>query len=261
MIHERDRGTDRQTAHRNCDHSCTFGSTRCSRSRRHCCSCPARPHGCDRHCGSRNFAGAVACYLRSQSLAWFQSYIPGRTQHVRCGGKCSTLSDIICGVPQGSVLGPILVIIYTADLASIVAQHGLSLHQYADDNQGYGSCQSDATSTLSSDITECVDDMYSWMRSNRLQLNGEKTEVMWCSFTRRLSQLPNSSIVVAGANVHPVSTVRNLGVYTDSDLGVATHIRKTVSCCFAALVYRKGETWTTCVSNFNPPYSPYDVIL
>ena len=40
-----------------------------------------------------------------------------------------------------------------------------------------GSCQSDATSTLS-DITECVDDMYSWMRSNRLQLNGEKTEVM-----------------------------------------------------------------------------------
>jgi len=73
------------------------------------------------------------------------------------------------------------------------------------------------------------------MRLNRLQLNGEKTEVMWCSSTRRLSQLPNSSIVVAGANVHPVSTVRDLGVYTDSDLGAATHIRKTVSCCFAAL--------------------------
>jgi len=70
---------------------------------------------------------------------------------------------------------------------------------------------------------------------NRLQLNGEKTEMMWCSSTRRLSQLPNSSIVVAGANVHPVSTVRDLGVYTDSDLGSATHVRKTVSCCFAAL--------------------------
>ena len=52
------------------------------------------------------------------------------------------------------------------------------------------------------------------MRSNRLQLNGEKTEVMWCSSTSRLPQLPNSSIVVAGANVHPVSTVRDLGVYT-----------------------------------------------
>jgi len=129
----------------------------------------------------------------------------------------------------------VLFIIYTVDLASIVAQHGLSLHQYADDSQVYDSCQSDATSTLSYDITECVDDMYSWMRLNRLQLNGEKTEVMWCSSTRRLSQLPNSSIVVAGANVHLVSTVRDLGVYTDSDLGVATHIRKIVSCCFAAL--------------------------
>jgi len=51
----------------------------------------------------------------------------------------------------------------------------------------------------------------------------------------RLSQLLNSSIVVAGANVLPVSTVRDLGVYTDSDLGAATHIRRTVSCCFAAL--------------------------
>jgi len=132
-------------------------------------------------------------------------------------------------------IGPSLFIIYTADLASIVAEHGLSLHQYADDSQVYGSCQSDATSTLSSDITECVDDMYRWMRSNRLQLNGKRTEVMWCSSTRRLSQLPNSSIVVAGANVHPVSTVRDLGVYIDSDLSAATHVRKTVSCCFAAL--------------------------
>ena len=50
-----------------------------------------------------------------------------------------------------------------------------------------------------------------------------------------MSQLPNSSIVVAGANVYPVSTVRDLGVYIDSDLGAATHVRETVSCCFAAL--------------------------
>jgi len=133
------------------------------------------------------------------------SVLPRRSHTTRplYGGKCSTSIDIVCGVPQGSVLGPIIFIIYIADLAPIVAEHGLSLHQYdqyADDSQIYGSCRSTAISTLSSDITQCVDTVSSWMRSNRLQLNAEKisttTYSMWCSSTRRLSQLPR--ILVAG---------------------------------------------------------------
>ena len=73
------------------------------------------------------------------------------------------------------------------------------------------------------------------MRSNRLQLNAEKTEVMWCASARRQSQLPRCPITVGGASVVPVSVVRDLGVYIDSDLGAASHVRRTVSCCFAAL--------------------------
>ena len=73
------------------------------------------------------------------------------------------------------------------------------------------------------------------MRSNRLQLNADKTEVMWCSFTRRLPQLPSSPLAIAGAYVHPVSSVRDLGVFIDSDLGASTHVRKTVSRRCAAL--------------------------
>jgi len=73
------------------------------------------------------------------------------------------------------------------------------------------------------------------MRSNRLQLNIDKTEVMWCASTRKLSQLPNSPLIVAGVSVDPVSVVRDLNVYIDNDLGAATHVRRTVSCCFAAL--------------------------
>jgi len=116
----------------------------------------------------------------NSALGWFRSYLAGRRQHVRCGGKRSALSDVICGVPQGSVLGPILFILYIADLASIVADHGLSLHQYADDSQIYGSCQSDATSSLSNTVSQCVDSISKWMRSNRLQLNADKTELMCC---------------------------------------------------------------------------------
>ena len=216
MIHERDRQRNGQTAHRNCDHSCTFGSTRCSRLRRHCCTCPARPHSFDRHCAWITKFCWSGCVLPSVTISCMVSVLSRWTHAAR-----SLWRHMFYSYRHHL---SILFIIYTVDLASIVAQHGLSLHQYADDSQVYGSsCQSDATSTLSSDITECVDDMYSWMRLNRLQLNGEKTEMMWCSSTRRLSQLPNSSIVVAGANVHPVSTVRDLGVYTDTDTGTRTY--------------------------------------
>ena len=107
-------------------------------------------------------------------------------------------------------------------------------------SQIYGSCRSTATSILSSDITQCVDAISSWMRSNCLQLNAEKTEVMWCSSTRRLSQLPHTPIVVADEDVHPVSSVRDLGIFiNDNDLGAATRVRRTVSRCFVALRQRR----------------------
>jgi len=73
------------------------------------------------------------------------------------------------------------------------------------------------------------------MCSNRLQLNADKTEVMWCTSTRKLTQRPSSPLPVAGALVQPVDAIRDLGVYIDCDLGASTHVRRTVSRYFAAL--------------------------
>jgi len=70
---------------------------------------------------------------------WIRSYLSGWTQHVRRGHKKSTLTRLVCGVPQGSVLGPILFVLYTVDLISLIESHGLSAHLYADDTQVYGS--------------------------------------------------------------------------------------------------------------------------
>jgi len=72
------------------------------------------------------------------ALKWFQSYLTSRTQYVRRGTARSTIVQLICGVPRGSVLGPILFIMYTADLVSLIQQHCLSPHLYADDTQIYG---------------------------------------------------------------------------------------------------------------------------
>jgi hypothetical protein len=73
------------------------------------------------------------------------------------------------------------------------------------------------------------------MRSNRLQLNADKTDVMWCSSARRVSTLPSCPISIAGINMQPVTTVRSLGVLIDNDLGSSSHVRMVVSRCFAAL--------------------------
>ena len=61
---------------------------------------------------------------------------------------------------------------------------------YADDTQIYGFCRPTAASQLQQQVSVCIDDVALWMRSNRLQLNTAKTEVIWCASSRRQHQLP-----------------------------------------------------------------------
>jgi len=166
---------------------------------------------------------------------WFWSYLADRNQYVRRGPSRSSVTYLVCGVPQGSVLGPILFVLYTADLLSLIESYDLSAHLYADDTQVYGSCAPAATDSLSSRVAECTDAIAAWMRSNRLQLNPDKTEVLWCATGRRQHQLPTSAMSIAGVPIAPAPFVRDLGVYIDADLSMRTHVQRTVSRCFAAL--------------------------
>ena len=88
---------------------------------------------------------------------------------------------------------------------------------------------------LSSRIFECVSDIATWTRSNRLQLNPDKTDVLWCTTGRRQHQLPTSDMLIGGVPITPVLSVRDLGISVDADLSMRTHVQRTVSCCFAAL--------------------------
>ena len=100
----------------------------------------------------------------------------------------------------------------------------------------YGSCRSDATSLFSTTVSQCLDSIASWMHSNRLQLNTDQTEVMWCASKHKLPQLSSHPLSVTGALVCSVNTVQDLGVFIDNDLEAATHVRRTVSRCFASSV-------------------------
>jgi len=88
---------------------------------------------------------------------------------------------LLCGVPQGSVLGPILRVLYTADLVGLIEQHGLHSHLFADDTQVIGSCRPRDVSALQSNMSISLVDVAAWMRSNRLQLNTSKAELLWCA--------------------------------------------------------------------------------
>jgi Reverse transcriptase (RNA-dependent DNA polymerase) len=137
---------------------------------------------------------------------WFRSYLLGRTQYVRRGLIKSSKVHLTCGVPQGSVLGPLLFILYTADLTSLIENSGFSPNLYADDSQVYGSCRPVDVDTFSSNFSDCVGVISNWMRSNRLQLNSDKTEVLWCSTSRRQHQLPTTALLIDGVPVtrlHP----------------------------------------------------------
>jgi len=77
----------------------------------------------------------TACGLGGPVLAWFTSYLSNRTQYVRLPTTRSAESAVLYGVPQGLVLGPILFLLYTADLLQLIRRHHLHPHAYADDTQ------------------------------------------------------------------------------------------------------------------------------
>ena len=168
-------------------------------------------------------------------VSWLHSYITGRMQCVRCNNDKSTVSVVSSGVPQGSVLGPLLFLLYTAEVLEVIRTNGLHGHGYADDTQIYGSCTPADTATLRSNMLRCIDDVTAWTSSNRLKLNPEKSEFMWCATSRMQHHIDRSPFVIGGVAIEPQLKVQLLGVTLDSDLSMSSHVSRTISSCFYQL--------------------------
>jgi hypothetical protein len=169
------------------------------------------------------------------ALSWLASYLSGREYFVRLVADSSQALQMTTGVPQGSVLGPSFFIMYTVDLIELIRSLNLQPHLYADDSQLYGSCRPEDTPTLADRVIRCVELVANWMRSNRLCLNSDKTEVIWVSTPRRQHQLPISPLLIDGSSVLPVRTVRNLGVFIDAEIVMQSHVARVAAQCFAVL--------------------------
>ena len=169
------------------------------------------------------------------ALNWIISYLSHRVQKVVIDDDMSDILNILFGVPQGSVLGPLLFIIYTSPLGSIIEKHGVSYHLYADDTQLYISIDLSDTSQSRIKMEKCIFDIQEWMSNNFLCLNGDKTEVLL--LTPKSKDVPNINIHIDSDTIGNTQVVKNLGAYFDSHLCMRDQI--TNACRLAWYQLRK----------------------
>jgi len=164
--------------------------------------------------------------LSGDVLGWVDSYLSDRTQVVRLQNSVSSSQDCSCGVPQGSVLGPLLFVAFISPLANVVAEHHVLHHQYADDTQIYvGVSRVDKDATVA-DLHAALAAVHLWFSQNGLVINPDKSETLLFSTAQRsrIAPIGVDSVDVAGSIIPFSETVKILGVSLDPHLTFSKHV-------------------------------------
>ncbi len=163
--------------------------------------------------------------IKGTALSWFKSYLSDRFQFVHVNDESSMHTKVSHGVPQGSVLGPILFTLYMLPLGNIIRKHSINFHCYADDTQLYLSIKPDETHQLAK-LQMCLQDVKTWMTCNFLMLNSDKTEVIVLGPKHLRDALSKDIVSLDGIALASSTTVRNLGVIFDQDMSFNSHIKQ-----------------------------------
>ena len=163
------------------------------------------------------------------ALSWFRSYLFQRSQFVKMDNFSSSLTSLNSGVPQGSVLRPILFSLYTSPMCSIIVQHDLLFHQFADDITLFtGVSHLDPSPTLLK-LSSCLSALNSWFSQSQLKLNPYKSEVMFVGSSRLLEKYNLPSVVTLDGTTLPISSkLKIFGVALDSNLSFAHFISQII---------------------------------
>ena len=160
---------------------------------------------------------------------WFRDWLSGRRQRVRGGKDVLPLSH---GVIQGSILGPILFLLFTNDLSSHIT--GCKLVMYADDVQFIHTCHPNDFNQLKERIENSLNIADVWFSQNSLKINPTKTDFMLVH-TRQRRSVGTFSIEFDSSTIHPSQSLKTLGVIVDKNLTWEAHVSTVIRRCYACI--------------------------
>ena len=172
--------------------------------------------------------------VKGSALQWFKSYLLGWKQRIKINDDFSENQEILWSVPQGSVLGALLFLIYIISLAQLIRSYNLNNHGYADDSQLSLPFNKTSDNAIVQreflNLEKCLCDISVWMSQNKLKLNNDKTEIILFASKKHLAELNIKLFSVAGMDLSVASEpVRNLGAVFDCQLIMAPHVKSVKS--------------------------------
>ena len=174
--------------------------------------------------------------FRGTVLSWLQSYLSSRDFVVNVKASLSEPFPLHQGVPQGSVLGPLLFILYTTPLSSLISDSSVKHHLYADDTQLFISFTAHDFAQNISYLKTTINMVSTWMSANLLSLNQSKTEFLLIGLPKQLSKVSDPTLLMpSNVTITPTDAARNLGVIFDSSLTMSAHISSVSKSCFSTI--------------------------
>ena len=162
-------------------------------------------------------------WIRGLPNKWFQSFLSGRSQYASIQDNSSNKLPITHGAPQGSVLGPLLFILYINDLNKAIIHS--SVHHFGDDTNLL--CCNKSFKKINKHVNHDLKHLCQWLRSNKISLNASKTEIIIFKHKQTIIT-KHMNFRVSGQKINTTTSVKYLGVYLNDSLTWETHFKNLI---------------------------------